>query len=210
MLYSQKGPKSVNAVFMKCGIERMIFTWNYNVLFYLMTKIHVYCTNCQESVGLQLSQMLTIFFWNIYVKTCNFIDCKCQMLYLEITFLYWIHWNFFSHTESTVFLRHSSEYETFHTLTSVGRKQYFQYVKRMFPLFRAIVKFCSTNRLFTLELIFLSSQLIIGELSNDSEAPCSFYIKDIRVCLKYFILMLFYKILIFSSYYYCSNKTVRL
>ena len=40
-------------------------------------------------------------------------------------------------------------YPTFHTLTSVGRKQYFQYVKRMFPLFRAIVKFCSTNRLFT-------------------------------------------------------------
>ena len=93
---------------------------------------------------------------------------------------------FFSHTESTAFVRHSSEYETsdnnpkasrniyqmridsrytsasgiyfgsplgcyptFHTLTSVGRKQYFQYVKRIFPLFRAIVKFCSTNRLFT-------------------------------------------------------------
>ena len=32
-------------------------------------------------------------------------------------------------------------YPMFHTLTSVGRKQYFQYVKRMFPLFRAIVKF---------------------------------------------------------------------
>ena len=30
-------------------------------------------------------------------------------------------------------------YPTFHTLTSVRRKQYFQYVKRMFPLFRAIV-----------------------------------------------------------------------
>ena len=26
----------------------------------------------------------------------------------------------------------------------------FQYAKRMFPLFRAIVKFCSTNRLLTL------------------------------------------------------------
>ena len=32
-------------------------------------------------------------------------------------------------------------YPTFHILTSVGRKQYFQYVKRMFPLFRAVVKF---------------------------------------------------------------------
>ena len=30
-------------------------------------------------------------------------------------------------------------YPTFHTLTSIGRKQYFQYVKRMFPLFRAIL-----------------------------------------------------------------------
>ena len=39
---------------------------------------------------------------------------------------------FFSHTESTFFVR-----------------ECFQYVKRMFPLFRAIVKFCSTNRLYT-------------------------------------------------------------
>ena len=39
-------------------------------------------------------------------------------------------------------------YPTFYTPISVGRKT-FQYAKRMFPLFCAIVKFCSTNRLFT-------------------------------------------------------------
>ena len=39
-------------------------------------------------------------------------------------------------------------YPTFYTLMSVGRKKSFQYVKIMLPLFRAVVKFCSTNRLF--------------------------------------------------------------
>ena len=37
----------------------------------------------------------------------------------------------------------------FYTLMSVGRKKLL-YVKRMLPLFRAVVKFCSTNRLFKL------------------------------------------------------------
>ena len=43
---------------------------------------------------------------------------------------------------------------TFQSLSNVsysdecGRKSTFQYAKRMFPLFRAIVKFCSANRLF--------------------------------------------------------------
>ena len=40
-------------------------------------------------------------------------------------------------------------YPTFYTLMSVGRKKSFQYVKIMLPLFRAVVGFCSTNRLFT-------------------------------------------------------------
>ena len=35
---------------------------------------------------------------------------------------------------------------------SVGRKKCFQYAKRMFRLFHAIVKFCSTNRLSKYEL----------------------------------------------------------
>ena len=34
------------------------------------------------------------------------------------------------------------------TLMSVARQKAFRYVKRMLPLFRAEVKFCSTNRLF--------------------------------------------------------------
>ena len=38
-------------------------------------------------------------------------------------------------------------YPTFHTLTSVGLKKL--YAKRIFTLFCAIVKFCSTNRLFS-------------------------------------------------------------
>ena len=33
------------------------------------------------------------------------------------------------------------------TLMSVGREKLYKYVKRMLPLFRAVVKFCSTNRL---------------------------------------------------------------
>ena len=32
-------------------------------------------------------------------------------------------------------------------------KKAFKYVKRMLPLFRAVVKFCSTNRLFKSSLI---------------------------------------------------------
>ena len=48
----------------------------------------------------------------------------------------------FWHTESTF----SSDTRQ---SMNVGRKKCFQYAKRMFPLFRAIVKFCSTNRLFT-------------------------------------------------------------
>ena len=31
----------------------------------------------------------------------------------------------------------------------MSNEKSFQYAKRMFPLFRAIVKFCSANRLFT-------------------------------------------------------------
>ena len=44
-------------------------------------------------------------------------------------------------------------YPTFHTLTNFGRKKTFQYVLNMAPLFSAIVKFCSTNRLFTGHII---------------------------------------------------------
>ena len=43
---------------------------------------------------------------------------------------------------------------TFHTLMSVGWKKCFQYLKRMYPLFRVIVKFCSTNRLYTKCIVF--------------------------------------------------------
>ena len=35
-----------------------------------------------------------------------------------------------------------------HTLMSVGRKKCFQYVHIMLPLLRAVVKFCTANRLF--------------------------------------------------------------
>ena len=42
-------------------------------------------------------------------------------------------------------------YPTF--LTSVGRQKAFQQAYNMVPLFRAVVKFCSTNRFFTIFLI---------------------------------------------------------
>ena len=76
---------------------------------------------------------------------------------------------FFSHTESTVYIYFGSPfgyYPTFHTLTSVGRKHYFQYVKRMFPLFLAIVKFCSTNRLFTYRTFWRNDNHITAYYSN--------------------------------------------
>ena len=58
-------------------------------------------------------------------------------------------------------------YPTFHTLTSVVRRKCFQYVKRMFPLFRAIVKIAvffvikqsysfSCNELLTVATKFLN------------------------------------------------------
>ena len=53
-----------------------------------------------------------------------------------------------------IFLLTFRRYPTFHTLTSVGRKKCFQYVKRMFLLFLAMMKFCSTNRLFNIPLYF--------------------------------------------------------
>ena len=39
-------------------------------------------------------------------------------------------------------------YPTFSYSDECRTKTNFQYVKRMLPLFRAVVKFCSTNRLF--------------------------------------------------------------
>ena len=51
--------------------------------------------------------------------------------------------------------RRKSERFPFRSLSDVSysdecrTKKSFQYAKAMFPLFRAIVKFCSTNRLFT-------------------------------------------------------------
>ena len=107
------------------------------------------------------NNIIDIEFWII----CWY--CRASLLHEKVE-------TFFSHTESTFFVRHSSEYETsdndrkvsrnsschvdlsasciyfgspfgryptFHTLTSVGRKKCFQYVKRMFPLFRAILIF---------------------------------------------------------------------
>ena len=35
--------------------------------------------------------------------------------------------------------------------------------------------------------LFVSSQLVIGEPSSDNEAPCSFYIKDIKVRCSFFV-----------------------
>ena len=55
-------------------------------------------------------------------------------------------------------------YPTFHTMTSVQRKRCFQYVKRMFPLFRAIVKLCSTNRLFTYLVSFIPVRMSTASL----------------------------------------------
>ena len=49
-------------------------------------------------------------------------------------------------------LTYSDECGRFHTLMSIGRKKSFQYVKRMSPLFRAVVKFCSTNSVFIYKL----------------------------------------------------------
>ena len=43
-------------------------------------------------------------------------------------------------------------------LCRVSDEKSFQYAKRMFSPFRAIVKFCSTNRLFTL--------FNVGEVNN--------------------------------------------
>ena len=37
---------------------------------------------------------------------------------------------------------------TFHTLASVGRKEYFLYAENMIPLSLAILKFCSAKHLF--------------------------------------------------------------
>ena len=61
------------------------------------------------------------------------------------------------HLYSAIYFSSSfGHYSTFHTLKSVGRKS-FQYAKRMFPLFRAIVKFCSTNGLSQLLLTTVTS-----------------------------------------------------
>ena len=54
-------------------------------------------------------------------------------------------------------------YPTFHTLTSVGQKG-FQYAKRMFPLFRAIVKYMITYINDT--SILSSTELVLMDLSG--------------------------------------------
>ena len=72
-------------------------------------------------------------------------------------------------------------YPTFHTLTCVGRKQYFQYVKRMFPLFRGKVKFCSVNRLF--EYNYSYSRLIYNCMMWTAPSLAAFKMK-LKSCLK--------------------------
>ena len=58
-------------------------------------------------------------------------------------------------------------------LMTVGRKQYFQYVKRMFPLFRAIVKFCSTNRLFNFIIVkWLTYERNFGSVFESAYFSC--------------------------------------
>ena len=78
-------------------------------------------------------------------------------------------------------------YPTFHTLKSVGRKKCFQYVKRMFPLFRAIVKFCSTNRLFTY------NQLIV-------QANTSFRFVAMQYTIFLYEYLIFYRASIFLKF----------
>ena len=78
-------------------------------------------------------------------------------------------------------------YPAFHTLASVGRKQYFQYVKRLLPLFRAIVNFtfstmkdCKTiHYLIVVSDLFVEVELFhlieLGRYFNSLPFPCSVF-----------------------------------
>ena len=88
---------------------------------------------------------------------------------LEMPIVIWIHvtrntasdwlqglanWHFFTHflmdlsASGIYFGSPFSRYPTFHTLTSVGRKKCFQYVKRMFPLFLCNSEILQYQRIF--------------------------------------------------------------
>ena len=89
---------------------------------------------------------------------------------------------------------------TFRSLSDVGRKKCFQYAKECFPLFRAIVKFCSADRLFKWFLYspklggrssYLSPQAFHGEknalkLSHHIEA-CGIALRFILAVVSYII-----------------------
>ena len=63
-------------------------------------------------------------------------------------------------------------YPTFHNLTNVGRKQYFQYGKRLFPLVLAIVNFINSDTFPTMvhsSVLFYSIYLL--SLASSSTTP---------------------------------------
>ena len=86
---------------------------------------------------------------NINTVLCNTQHCPGNIYYensiYRISLLHEKRKHSF-HILKVLFSFDTRQSMAYHTLTSVGREQYFQYVKRMFPLLRAIVKFCSTNR----------------------------------------------------------------